>query len=58
MLQPTDESSTKILVVDDDPEIVAFIRELLATRGYDLLGLSDSLEAPTRLDSFRPDLCR
>jgi putative nucleotidyltransferase with HDIG domain len=49
--------SAKILVVDDEPEIVAFIRELLTNRGYEVLGLSQSREAASRFDSFRPDLC-
>ncbi len=50
-------SIARILVVDDEPEIVAFIRELLMSRGYDVLGLSQSREAAFRFDSFRPDLC-
>ena len=51
------ESTARILVVDDEPEIVAFIRELLVTRGYEVLGLSNSIEASSHLDSFHPDLC-
>ena len=47
----------KILVVDDEPEIVAFIRELLTNRGYEVLGLTQSREAASQFDSFRPDLC-
>src|SRR5262249_19869021 len=50
-------AAEKILVVDDEPEIVAFIRELLSNRGYDVLGLSDSRTAGFQFDSFRPDLC-
>src|SRR5260370_18991197 len=57
MLQPPSESTARILVVDDESEIVAFIRELLMSRGYEVLGSSDSLEAPLRLESFRPDVC-
>jgi cyclic di-GMP phosphodiesterase len=48
---------SKILIVDDEPEIVAFIRELLTSRGYEVKGLSQSREVPAHLDSFRPDLC-
>jgi putative nucleotidyltransferase with HDIG domain len=48
---------SRILVVDDEPEIVAFIRDLLISRGYDVLGLSDSHEASARFDSFQPDAC-
>src|SRR5437667_8451825 len=50
-------SVPKILIVDDEPEIVAFIRELLTSRGYEAMGLSQSREAPSHFDSFRPDLC-
>src|SRR6185295_3691301 len=57
MLQTLSESTPRILVVDDEPEIVAFIRELLMNRGYDVLGVSDSREAPAQFDAFRPDAC-
>jgi putative nucleotidyltransferase with HDIG domain len=50
-------SPAKLLVVDDEPEIVAFIRELLLTRGYEVTGLSDPREVPGLLESFRPDAC-
>jgi len=54
---PPNGPTAKILVVDDEPEIVSFIQELLISRGLDVLGLSDSLEAAARLQSFRPDVC-
>src|SRR6266850_559887 len=57
MLRAIPESSTRVLVVDDEVEIVAFIRELLLSHGYHVLGLSNSLEASSRLVSFRPDVC-
>ena len=57
MLQPIPGANAKILVVDDEAEIVAFIRELLISRGYDVLGLSDSIEASMQLKRFRPDVC-
>jgi putative nucleotidyltransferase with HDIG domain len=57
MLQPSSENRARILVVDDEVEIVAFIRELLVNRGYEVLGLSDSVEASSRLAAFRPDVC-
>ncbi len=47
----------KILVVDDESEIVAFIRELLTHRGYEVTGISDSREAMKVFETFRPDLC-
>jgi cyclic di-GMP phosphodiesterase len=50
-------SFSRILVVDDEPEIVAFIRELLISRGYTVTGLSESREVLVQLESFQPDLC-
>jgi putative nucleotidyltransferase with HDIG domain len=47
----------RILVVDDEPEIVAFISELLLTRGYEVMGVSDSRNASAQFDSFHPDAC-
>lgn len=44
-------------MVDDEPEIVDFIRDLLVTRGYEVLGLSDPRQLPVELDRFRPDAC-
>lgn len=57
MLDIPPGSTPRILVVDDEPEIVAFIRELLTNRGYEVLGLSDTREFPSRFDSFQPDIC-
>src|SRR6266480_5018290 len=57
MVQAVPESSPRVLVVDDEVEIVAFIRELLVSQGYQVLGLSNSLEASSKLASFRPDVC-
>jgi putative nucleotidyltransferase with HDIG domain len=51
------ESTARILVVDDEPEIVSFILELLKSRGFEVLGLSDSRDVSTQFDSFRPDAC-
>ena len=45
------------MIVDDEPEIVGFITELLTHRGYEVRGLSDSREAFGVFQSFHPDLC-
>src|SRR5712671_2014836 len=50
-------TTARILVVDDEPEIVAFIRELLKSRGYEVLGLTDSRTVSAQFDSFHPDAC-
>src|SRR4051794_7695600 len=47
----------KILVVDDEPEIVAFMAEFLVAQGYDVLGLSNPLDVESQFDRFRPDGC-
>lgn len=57
MIQPAPARVPRILVIDDEPEIVAFIRELLTNRGYDVVGLSDSREAVSQFDTFLPDVC-
>jgi putative nucleotidyltransferase with HDIG domain len=53
----TERRSARILVVDDEVEIVSFIRELLCHRGYTVEGLSDSRKAAALVDSFQPELC-
>src|SRR5687768_12597253 len=47
----------RVLVVDDQEEIVSFIRELLAERGYAVEGLSDSRDAAGVVRTFQPDVC-
>lgn len=47
----------RVLVVDDEAEIVAFIRELLTHRGYQVSGLSDAREALHVFETFQPDVC-
>ena len=47
----------RILVIDDETEIVTFLRELLVYRGYEVEGLSDSRQALHTFQAFRPDLC-
>src|SRR3989442_2770606 len=57
MSHPNSGFRRNILVVDDEPEIVACVCEFLTGRGFNVLGLSNSLEAASRLGSFRPDVC-
>jgi putative nucleotidyltransferase with HDIG domain len=47
----------RILVVDDEVEIVAFVRELLSHQAYEVAGLSDSRLAVGMFESFHPDVC-
>jgi response regulator RpfG family c-di-GMP phosphodiesterase len=52
-----EQSPARILVVDDEVEIVSFIRELLTIHGYRVEGVSDSRKALDVVHSFRPDVC-
>ena len=46
----------KILVVDDDPDILDAISMILESRGYQLIFASDGLECLDKLSSEKPDL--
>src|SRR6201997_5604934 len=46
----------RILVVDDNAEIMMLMRELLATRGYDVVAVSDAAEAEVEVRRHPPDL--
>jgi response regulator RpfG family c-di-GMP phosphodiesterase len=50
-------STAKLLVVDDEPEMVTLVRELLESRGYRVLGLSDPREVTAHFDEYAPDVC-
>ena len=49
-------SEIKILVVDDDPDILTGTAHLLRQSGYVVTGASNGLEALQVLPSFRPQL--
>ncbi len=46
----------RVLVVDDDPELVASVRAALLTRGYDVSVAGDGAEALAQIERTRPDL--
>ena len=46
----------KILVVDDEPDVVELISFNLRTRGYEVLSAHDGLEALLKARRFLPDL--
>ena len=48
--------TTRILLVEDDPNIVDLIRSNLAMRGFDVIVSSDGLRALALLDTERPDI--
>ena len=46
----------RILIVDDDQEIVSMLCTLLESQGYECAFALDGVSAPVRLHSFKPDL--
>lgn len=50
------EMRAKILVVDDEPDVVELIGFNLRTRGYDVIAASNGLEALLKARRFQPDL--
>ncbi|PYX88505.1 MAG: metal-dependent phosphohydrolase [Acidobacteria bacterium] len=48
--------SPRILVVDDNPDVVLLMQELLASRGYDAVAVSHAAEAETEVLLHPPDL--
>jgi CheY-like chemotaxis protein len=47
---------SKILVVDDEPDVVEFLRNLLEDNGYDVGTAGDGVEAMRSVADDRPDL--
>ncbi|MGD1051288.1 MAG: response regulator transcription factor [Solirubrobacteraceae bacterium] len=55
--QPGDSAPrTRVLVVEDDPNIVDLIRSNLAVRGFDTVVSTDGLRALQLLETERPDI--
>jgi putative nucleotidyltransferase with HDIG domain len=48
---------SRILTVDDDPQIVRLTIRFLKNCGYDASGLSDPREALESIESFNPEVC-
>ena len=46
----------RVLVVDDNPDIVLLMQELLASRGYDAVAVSRAEEAENEIHNHPPDL--
>jgi len=46
----------KILVIDDDPDIVTFITTLLEDNGYETVSAGDGVEGSLKAAAERPDL--
>ena len=46
----------RVLVVDDNPDTMVLMRELLATRGYDVVALPDATQAEAEIRRQAPDV--
>jgi excisionase family DNA binding protein len=55
---PRDKGSTKrrVMVVDDDPEILALIEKLLTDEGFELIKVSNATEVGLKAAQLSPDL--
>jgi DNA-binding response OmpR family regulator len=49
-------SKPKILVVDDEPDVVAFIERTLRGEGFDVVSAFDGISALDLVDAEKPDL--
>lgn len=45
MPEPSEETQRNILVVDDEPEVRALVREILTLHGYNVIDTGDPMEA-------------
>jgi len=48
--------SNKVLIIDDDPEFVDAISNLLEAKGYDVLSASNGKDGVARAKEFIPDI--
>lgn len=54
--QPAQPAQTRVLIVEDDPNIVDLIRSNLAVRGFDTLVSTDGGKALSLLETGQPDM--
>jgi diguanylate cyclase (GGDEF)-like protein len=55
--EPTALAQPRILIADDDPDILMLLRMVLSREGYDIVSASDGLEALRAAREYLPDLC-
>lgn len=46
----------RLLVVDDDPRVRSFVRDVLSEAGHEIVDVGDAESAVARLLAFRPDV--
>jgi DNA-binding response OmpR family regulator len=51
-----DNRAKKILVVDDEPDVVVYLTALLADNGFEVVSAEDGREGMTKAVEERPDL--
>ena len=52
----SEETTTRVLVVDDEPAIRELVQTVLRYEGFDVATAGDGRSALSELDRFRPDL--
>lgn len=50
------QQKKKILIVDDEPDVVIYLSALFQDHGYDVAAASDGKEALKQIESGKPDL--
>ena len=50
------EHAGRVLIVDDDPDVVGFISGVLEDEGYTVMTASDGAQAVASAERFHPDL--
>jgi CheY-like chemotaxis protein len=55
--EPSPPPARRILVVDDNPDHLALLAELLRGRGYDVIEANDASEALRLVSDRKPDAC-
>ena len=46
----------KILIIDDDPEVICAVERILKSRGYHTLGISKAIGSSEKLNRFKPHI--
>ena len=55
-MSQTESAKKKILIVDDEPDIVVYIETLLQDNGYETVSAKDGLDGIEKVRGDRPDL--
>ena len=50
------EQKTKLLIIDDEPDIIEFLSYNFRKRGYDLYSAGDGIEGLNAVNTYHPDI--